>query len=334
MKKIIQFSLTLVFLSLLLMGCRKDKHNFCITEKYSEVKLQKEVFYGFKNLMVSIDFDDQFRVRIYDFTNIENPIVHFFRDIKNVFAGQIKNDRMFLLVDPTSTTVDGHLEIYDVSNLSAPILLGELDLGDRSFEHVEYHEGNLYFVGSTGVFYYPLDESQLEAGQVLTVEPQLLMSYELTFSPDVQQMFFSENKFVVVRRAGVWIADVSDAIAPDSLGMIPIREHFTTLSAALTDNKLCVMEDRDIFVYEFPSLDLKGEIEMNKSNTMVALDKNTIMLNGPAKFKFLDISNSSKPKYLNDISIDGEGVADYIQFIDESSFITRELNHVKTYLMD
>ena len=297
----------------LFASCKKDEGNIKLSEKYSERITQKEVFYGFKDLMLSIDVDDQLRVRIYDFTNIESPIINYFQDIKDVFIGQIKNDRMFLLVAPSRTTVDGHLKIYDVSNLAAPNLLGELDLGDRSFEHVEYYEGNLYFVGSTGVFYYPLDESQLEAGQVLTVEPELLMSYELSFSPDVEQMFFSENKLVLVRRVGLWIADVSNPTAPDSLAMVPIREHFTTLAATLTNNKLCVLEDRDMFIYEFPSLEFKGEIDTEVSSTMTALDDNTLMMTSVNKLKFMDISNPSKPKYLNDVSTGG--VSNYLQVI-------------------
>lgn len=332
MKKIIQFSLVFLAVSFLFFSCGKDGENFKVAEKYSERITQKEVFYGHENLMISIDTDDQLRVRIYDFTNIENPMIHYFQDIKNVFIGQIKNDRMFLLVSPSSTTVDGHLKIYDVSNLAAPVLLGELDLGDRSFEHVEFYEGNLYFVGNTGVFYHPLDENQLEAGQILTVQPQLLMSYELAFSPDVEQMFFSENKLILVRRVGIWIADVSNPVAPDSLAMVPIREHFTTLAATLTNNKLCVLEDRDLFVYDFPSLDFKGEIETDVASTMVAIDNNTLLMNGSGEFKFLEISNPSKPKYQETIS--NVGLVNYFQVIDESAFIVRELKMVKTYLIE
>lgn len=332
MKTIIQFSLAITLAIFLFSSCKKDGENFNLTEKYSERIIQKEVFYGFKDLMLSIDIDDQLRVRIYDFTNIESPIIHYFQDIKDVFIGQIKNDRMFLLVAPSRTTVDGHLKIYDVSNLAAPTLLGEIELGDRSFEHVEYYEGNLYLVASMGVYYFPLDESQLEAGQILTVEPQLLMSYELSFSPDVEQMFFSENKLVLVRRAGIWIADVSNPAAPDSLAMVSIREHFTTLAATLTNNKLCVLEDRDMFVYEFPSLDLKGELKTDVASTMVALNNNTLVMTGANELRFVDISNASKPKYLNDASTNG--VANYIQVIDESTMITRELNYLRTYLVD
>lgn len=332
MKEIIQFNVVFLVVIFLFASCEKDGDNIKLTEKYSERITQKEVFYGFKELMLSIDLDDQLRVRIYDFTNIENPVIHYFQDIKDVFIGQIKNEKMFLLVAPSRTTVDGHLKIYDVSNLSAPTLLGEIELGDRSFEHVEYYQGNIYLVGSTGVFYFPLDESQLEAGQVLTVEPELLMSYELSFSPDVEQMFFSENKLVLVRRAGLWIADVSNPTAPDSLAVVPIREHFTTLAATLTNNKLCVLEDRDMFVYEFPTLEFKGEIDTEISNTMAGLNHNTLMMTSVNKLKFMHISNPSKPKYLNDVSTGGG--SNYLQVIDESTFISRELNYLKTYSVD
>ena len=332
MKTIFQINIVFIVLSSLFFSCRKDGESFKLTEKYSERITQKEIFYGYKNLMLSIDIDDQNRVRIYDFSNIENPIIYYFQDIKEVFVGQIKNDRMFLIVNPATTTAEGLLRIYDVSNLAVPILLGEIEFGDRSFEHVEYYQGNLYLVGSTGVFYYPLDESELEAGQILTAEPQLLMSYELAFSPDVEQMFFSENKLVLVRRAGIWIADVSNPIAPDSLAMVSIREHFTTLAATLTNNTLCVLEDRDMFVYEFPSLELKGEIATETASTMVALNKNTLVMNGPAKLKFVDVSNPSKPKYQDESSTDGVG--NYLQVIDESSFIERELKKLNTYLIE
>ena len=87
-----------------------------------------------------------------------------------------------------------------------------------------------------------------------------------------------------------------------------------------------------MFVYEFPSLDLKGELETNANSTMVAIDDNTLMMNGPAKVKFVDISNSSKPKYLNEFSTNG--VASYFQIIDESYLIARELNYLRTYLVE
>lgn len=78
--------------------------------------------------------------------------------------------------------------------------------------------------------------------------------------------------------------------------MVPIREYFTTLATTLTNNKLYVLEDRDLFVYEFPSLDSQGKIETDVASTMVAIDNNILMMNGSGEIKFLGISNPSKPK--------------------------------------
>ncbi len=322
----------LLLIPLLFSNCRKDENVFDTSEKYHQSLIFKERYYGHENLLLEYASTNNSGIKIYDFTNLENPTIHQ-HDIEDVYLGQIKDDRLYILLQPNGS-VAGHLQIYDVSNLATATLLATFDVGVHFFTKIDFFEGTLYLGGSTGLYYLPIDESDFMGTDVIEKEVKPLFRYDAVIDPGIHQIEFSENKLIFVRTVGVWIADISNPVTPDSLAMMPVQEHTNILGANFKNNTLFVLEDRDLFAYDFPSLEKLDEMQDNDGgkSPIVFLNNNTLLMSSGLEMKFIDISKPSKLKIRDRFG--HQWVSKYIQIINEEKVLLLQDKALTAYFIE
>jgi hypothetical protein len=205
--------------------------------------------YGKNGLLISssrLQGGQVFIVR--DFNNLDAPeIASTNRNNPNFRMAGIDGGRAIGL------TEDG-LTVYNYLSPDIERLV-TYDLGD-DFAYLRVENGYAYIGGRTGLYGVKIDEADFGGTNPVIANLQPIVRVPRSLELFVENVKIINQQIFFLTDEAVWVADISNPAAPDSLGVIPLPPGLVVHSVELKDNILWAVTSRSVRAYNYPSLEL------------------------------------------------------------------------------